>query len=524
MTRTLFFIIILFFIVACAQVSSPSGGPKDEIPPRDSVCSPPNYSTLFIGNKISIRFTEFINLKDLKNNLIVSPFTKTLPEVTVKGKILQINIKDTLEKNTTYLFNFGNAIVDITEGNVAENFSYAFSTGTYLDSSKISGKILNSFTFKPEQDFLVMLYLQQIDSLPMLELPYYLAKTNKEGIFLFSNIKKGNYKIFALKDNNRNYLFDLPDEEIAFQQNLISTDTNITLYSFKEDNEKQFVKKYAEEQPGKIAIYLNKPSEKLNIVLPELQDLIRENYYNTDSIIYWLKNKPDSEKLKFIVYDTDSLLDTLQVRVANFEKTAKEKTTLQYNLQNAKLNLGEHLAITFSRPINVFNDSAIKLFNDTVPIAFKLRFDGQRKLQLEAEWKENANYTLTLLPASFTDIYNYKNDSIKIKFSTYEKKFYGSLQLKIAGEKNQQYIFQLLNEKEQIVKQELLLETGTFNYKQLLPGKYKLRVIFDANLNGKWDTGKYIKNVQPEKVINYSGEVNIRSNWEHELKWEIKNE
>jgi hypothetical protein len=257
--------------------------------------------------------------------------------------------------------------------------------------------------------------------------------------------------------------------------------------------------------------------------MPESQELIRENYYRADTNIYWLKSKPESEKIKFIIYDADSLIDTVLVRVTNFEKTTKEKTGLQYNLQNAKLNLGEHLKITFSRPLNVFNDSMMKLFADTLPVAFQLRFDGHRKLQVEANWKENTKYTLTLLPAFFTDIYNYKNDSIKLNFSTYEKKFYGSLQLKIAGNKNQQYIFQLLNEKEEIVKQELLQETGVYNYTQLIPGKYKLRVISDANLNGKWDTGKYIKNIQPEKVINYSGEVNVRSNWEHELKWEIQN-
>ncbi|CAG0966988.1 MAG: Ig-like domain-containing protein [Bacteroidetes bacterium] len=519
MKKRIPYLVVLGIFFSCAQVSSPTGGPRDETPPRDSVCSPKNNSTSFNEKEIEIRFTEYINLKELSTQLIISPFSKILPEVTVKGKTLRIIIKDTLQENTTYVYHFGKSIVDITEGNAAENFNYVFSTGNTIDTSKISGKVLNSFTFQPEEDFMVMLYTSHNDSAPLTLLPNYIAKTNKEGNFLFTNLKMDRYKIFAIKDNNRNYLFDLPDEIIAYNTNPIAPDTHITLLSFKEDSEKQFVKKSSELQSGKFGIFLNKPSEKIEVKSLDANDLMKENYPSSDTIIYWLKNKPLTEKLRFVITDSDSIIDTVAIRVSNFEKTSKEKTSLSYNLQNANLNLGENIKVTFSRPIETLNDSLLKLYCDSTPIPFKLNFDGFRKLVLEANWEENKNYSLHFLPSFFADVYAYKNDSLTIKFKTHEKKFYGSLQLKIKSNKNQSYIFQLLNEKEEVQKQEVFIQTSAFNYAQIIPGKYKLRVIEDANQNGKWDTGKYIKNIQPEKVIVYTGTLNIRSNWEQEIEW-----
>ncbi len=165
------------------------------------------------------------------------------PEILVKGKKLIIKLKSELTSNTTYSLNFGNAISDITENNVFPNYKYVFSTGDYIDSLSYAGSVINAFDRTPKENIYVLLYDLFQDSIPLKELPRYVALTNKKGEFSITNIANGDYKLFAINDINSNYLFDLPNEEIGFNSDKISiqkSDSNQIVYLFEEEKELQF--------------------------------------------------------------------------------------------------------------------------------------------------------------------------------------------------------------------------------------------------------------------------------------------
>lgn len=216
------FIILLLLTASCANPVAPTGGPKDEKPPTILKTVPLNQSTNFTGNEISIYFDEYINLKDISTQLIISPPLKEAPEFKVKGKRLVTHFKEPLREETTYNIFFGDAIVDITEGNPLSGYKFTFSTGSVLDSMIITGKLINAFNLTPVKGAYVMLYDSVYDSIPYKQIPYYISRTRDNGDFELTNLRDMEYLIFALTDLNSNYLFDQSNEEIAFLDTLIN--------------------------------------------------------------------------------------------------------------------------------------------------------------------------------------------------------------------------------------------------------------------------------------------------------------
>jgi hypothetical protein len=332
----LFITLVLVITGGCAKMVAPTGGPKDEQHPLIEEINPANYSTNFKSKKVKIAFDEFIQLKDLKQNLIISPLLDTQPEISIKGKSLHINFEQAFEDSTTYNIYFGNTVQDYNEGNPIENFQYVFSTGDKIDSMSVQGQVLNSFNLLPEKDVFIMLYNTKYDSIPYKEIPNYISKTNEEGIFRISNIRMDSYKLFCIRDLNKNYLFDMPDEDIAFIDTLIhfdlmsheivdtiyfpdslnfnenpknitinSIDTiiksienyysvpDLTLMLFNENKRVQYLANSKRDSRQKIEFMFNK-SIKDSIIF-ELSDTtiktdwyIKESSINNDTVFYWL--------------------------------------------------------------------------------------------------------------------------------------------------------------------------------------------------------------------------------------------
>jgi|GEM_PF-154094 len=219
--RNLIFLLSLLFAAACANIVAPTGGPRDEDPPVVLRSTPPNYSTHYKGEDVRIFFDEFVELKDLRQNLLVSPPLENDPEIRVRGRSIIMSVEDTLASNTTYNFFFGESIVDITEGNAIPNFQFVVSTGSYVDSLSVAGNVVNAITLEPEPGVFVMMYDKIFDSVPMLQRPVYISKTDEEGNFFIGNMRDGEYLMFGLRDVNSNYLYDSADEKIAFLDSLI---------------------------------------------------------------------------------------------------------------------------------------------------------------------------------------------------------------------------------------------------------------------------------------------------------------
>jgi len=211
----------LILLQACANVGMPSGGPKDTTPPAILESSPANFSTNFKATEAEIQFNEYIQLKNLNKQLIVSPPMEKKPEIKAKGKKILISFQDSLLPNTTYSINFGNAVADFNEGNVLEDFQYVFSTGDVLDSLRISGEVTDAFTSLPVEGAVVMLYKKSGDSLLVNDFPYYVGRSNAKGRFSVKNIADTSYTLLALVDINNNYKYDSPDEQLAFCDSMI---------------------------------------------------------------------------------------------------------------------------------------------------------------------------------------------------------------------------------------------------------------------------------------------------------------
>lgn len=589
------------------------GGPKDETPPRVVKSSPDNYSTKFNTKRVEIEFNEFIQLKNINQELIVSPPSKEKPVVRLRNKSVIIDIEGNLLDSTTYTFNFGQAIVDNNESNLLENYQYVFSTGNYIDSLGISGIILNAFDLKPtEEPITIMLYDDLKDSVPYKKIPMYIGKSTKKGNFEINNVKNDTFKVFALKDKNYNLIYDLPDEEIAFldttfilsgkliQEFLdsvkISKDTttidsvltikadtlatllkdsllqdslvidtitfpkrnkyslSFELFLFQEDRKPQYLLGTSRSNRMKLGFYFNRPKqdslmiEPLNFTCDTNWYLLEENL-SRDTLIYWIKDslvyKRDTLKLHLKYLVTDSIFnyvfldDTVNLvyseeLVQSKKKEKAEKVTEALRLtvsigNGATQDLHKSISLNPEYPIMNTDKSKISLFKlkDTLEYSqeFTLSPDSIyfRKYWIDYKWEEIMNYRLFLEPLAFTDIYGVTNDTVNIAFKAQSLDHYGKLILNLTNVE-QSILVQLLNEKDNILRVNQQNESGLTEFAFLEPGKYKLKIIFDNNENGKWDTGKYLQKLQPERVLFYTGEINVRANWDLELNWNLKNE
>ena len=316
-------------LASCASKLSPTGGPKDEQPPASTGSIPPDYSVNFKSKTISITFNEFIQLNDVQKQLIVSPLMDPFPDITVRRKTLKIRVPDTLKVNTTYTMNFGEAIADIHEGNVARNFQYVFSTGSILDSLEVKGTVFQAVNLKTEKDVLVMLYGDSIsnDSLPYQSLPSYFARTDSAGHFKIRNISPGTYKIFALKDGDNNYRFNRQDEAVAFRFNPVEVpDSNETELRMFVETPPLSVKKITQAYAGKIILAFSAPVPDLRLQ-PMNGDPhqppweILEQSELRDSCILWVSDTL-IDSLNFIVFRGMDPLDTIHFKIPSPLKKA----------------------------------------------------------------------------------------------------------------------------------------------------------------------------------------------------------
>ena len=561
----------LFF--SCAQIVSPTGGATDKTPPKIVKYIPDSMPVNFKTNVIHLKFNEYIKLNDLAGQLVISPPMNKQPDINVKGKDLVIEIKDTLKKNTTYSLNFGGAITDITEGNAIDNYQYVFSTGPIIDSLSFNGTVKNAFTLTPEKGVLVMLYDTFDDSVPLKKTPNYFSKTNADGSFKINYIRPGKYKVFALKDANSNYLYDTPDEMIAFRDSLIELpgQKNIDLLLFKEVPKKQFIKSAKAVEYGHVQVVFNKPVQ--NILIKPLNyrhdhELQMTNIYNDnkDTINIWFKdyqddslqllfseklpNEPNGSKTQSI-NPIDTIVFKMVVR--NDKTRLRVLFPIQYNLTQ---DINKPFSIRFNQPSSI---SPIKLENlsmfcddkeismqhavyfslfDTLLWNVSLVETGSVIIGKNGtvtpdplvysgrvNWKQNTIYKINILPHTFIGYTGVENlDTLKFSFKTREQKFYGNLKLTIKTEKENNRLIQFVSQSGKAEKENSVSSTTILNYQYLYPGNYSVRSINDDDKNQHWTTGNYLKHQQPEKVMYYPKPITIRSNWDLELEWKDGNE
>lgn len=494
------------------------------MPPAVKETIPANESTNFIEKTITVEFNEFIRLDNLTSQLIVSPLMEETPDITVKGKKLVIKIKGELKPNTTYSLNFGDAIQDITEGNIYPNYKYVFSTGSFIDSLNFSGSVIGAFDLIVKESIFVMLYDEFEDSIPKTKKPRYIAKTDKDGQFQITNISQGEYKLFALNDINSNYLFDLPNEEIGFYNELVQIDSSVIdnkIYLFTENTDLQYVTKSANSSYGKIEIEFNLPADSISVFsLNEKVSLgIEEVTENKKMKMYWLTEPFNVENLMLAVSNNKEVIDTLDIELMEPELVVDSVLSVTTNL-GAKFDLNKAIQFTSSRPLSVIDISKISLLEDSVKVDFKFVQDSLniRKYNVEYDFKEKTDYILFVEPKTFKGIYGLENDTILNTFKTKRESDYGNLVLNVFPPFTENYIIHFLL-KNKIVETRYGVGKTTFKFNYLAAGEYDVKLIVDNNNNGIWDTGIYDEKLQPEKVIYYEGKISIQENWDNKIDW-----
>jgi hypothetical protein len=453
----------------CARIVPPQGGPKDTLPPV-LIKAVPRDSLLHmqrIGAKIVLNFDEYVQeLDNASQNILMNPTPKQLPIYESNLKTVTVKIKDTLEPNTTYTINFGNSIKDVDEGNVLRHFTYIFSTGSYLDSGELKGRVRIAQTNKSDSSMIAILEQHTDDSAVAKEIPRYVARIDTLGRFTFRNIETGTYAVYALKDNgdkryrDKSALFAFYDRPVTVTAHAEARDS-ILLYA------------YAEEGP--------RPKTTKPVVKT---------------------NNNNSKKGKK-------------------EKEEKKKLHLANSLTGGKQDILSNLILSYDAPIQKY-DSTLLLLTDTLyhPLTYKFLTDTTRKLfTIKYPWPTDADFKLIVGKEFAVDtdgVTLLKSDTLT--FKTKKESEYGTLTLRLKNFDLARHPVLQFVQSDKIVDS-MRVTSARINRDFYHPGDYELRVLYDANQNGTWDPGSFFGvHRQPEIVVQpQPRKIRVRGNgWENE--------
>lgn len=527
----LIFILLALSLTNCAKRGTITGGLKDTLAPNLKISFPENFSTKFQGDEIKLVFDEYIKLTNVNKQLIISPPMEREPIIlpTTATKYLTIKIKDTLKPNTTYSFNFGQSIADNNEGNALNQFKYVFSTGAYIDSLSLTGTVRDAYEKEADAFISVMLYDMDDkfnDSVVYNKSPRYITNTlDSLKTFKLENLKAGKYLLVAMKDQNSNNKFNPKQDKIGFLKEVITipNDTAYTVDLFKETLDfKTFKpsqssgnklllgydgKQRLKANPPKVVVTSNK------IVVPSLVTKMPEK----DSLQVWYKPlKADSLAISV---SRDNYKEDFILRIKDQKKDSLDIKALQ----NGVLNFRDRFTLEASTPLVKFDKSKIKLLSkDSTAVDFTTEYDDFNQ-QFFIDFKKEASeqYTISLLPGALIDFFEQSNDSLNYKLTTKTPADYANLRVQLQNVKRFPVIVELTNSQGKVIASEFSEAKTTIDFNLVEPTVLTLRLIYDDNKNGVYDTGSYLQKRYSEEVIYSSKEINIHANFDWEETFDV---
>ena len=542
-----------FFILSCARQTTPTGGPRDTIPPSLVQAMPPNGTVNFKGKTIQLNFDEAVILNNPREQIIITPDLGKPVDARVKKNQVTVNLETELAPNTTYSVNFREAVQDITEKNPAQSLKLAFSTGTYIDSLSIDGTVMDALTKKESKEATVALFQSDTFNIFVYR-PTYFTKANEKGHFRIENLKPGSYYLYAFDDKNKNLIADSKTESYGFVQDLITLSKNIdsirvplvrldsrpititgarpsgTFFNIKTSkNLEHYTIRAVDHQP---------------IVSSFGEDFANIRVYNTFDAI-------DSVGVHFTATDSiqHSVDTTLYVK---FQKRVTKPENFQFQLQDLNVIGTKGIIrgnLQFNKPVLAVNfDSIFYRIDSTTVVTLtneSLRWDSLRnKLFIEQQFDKNlipkpATATTQQRPraTSTTPSTDRKNSSsnefytgnaafISIELDSSRRLIEKATPTKLeetgvlivqVQTSAPKFFVQLLNKDYKVLAS--TRNSKKFNFEDLKPGDYQLRLVIDTDDNGKWDPGNFYENRPPEAVYYYLNEksvpiINLKANWE----------
>jgi len=522
--------VICITVLSCAKKGRPSGGAKDIEPPKMLNATPENYSTNFTGQEIKIYFNEYVKLNDLTKQLIISPPLKIRPLITPQGgasKYVKIKIYDTLQPNTTYSFNFGKSIVDNNESNPYSYFKYVFSTGKSIDSLELKGSIRDAIA-KTADDFVsVMLYEVDstfTDSVVYNKTPRYITNTlDSTTSFKFENLKAGKYLLTALKEESDNYMFNQKTDKIAFKKDFITIPNEDTheLTLFKEIQNYRS-RKPKHERKNRIKFrYEGEATDEVIIKLLSDKNIVSTitKEVDNDTLQYWFKPNIDLDSLNFTMTHKQKI-DSFTVRMRKKVKA----DSLAFKTLSTILDFDMDYKIVPTTPITTIDDSKIEILDkDSTIVPFKVSVDKLTSvIHLEFDKKESEKYAISILPDAFTDFFDDTNDTLSYRASTKALSAYGNFRVTLNNAPKTPLVVQLVTKTGDVKYEKSGTGVYVFDFSNINAATYNLRVVFDDNNNKKYDTGNYLKKIQPERIAYHPEEIEIRANWDVDEQFTLK--
>lgn len=572
------------FILSCANIARPTGGPVDTTPPVFVRSNPKPNQLNFNKNKIEIEFDEIIQIDKPSEKVIISPAQKEMPQIRTSGRKVIVELQDSLLPGTTYTIDFSDAISDNNEKNPLYNFSFSFSTGASIDTLQVGGVVLNAENLEPVTGMLVGLHSDLNDSAFTKSPMQRIAKSDAYGRFTIKNIGEGTYRIFGLNDANRDYKFDNPSEDIAFfdmpitptVEMVMHADTiwsdsttidtikmmalphfypnNLVLKVFNEQFKTRYLEKNERKDRNRFSLIFAAPDDSLPVLTPlnfQQKDwaIIEKNPTN-DTLLYWIKDSAiyNMDTLIFAAEykRTDSLRqlspfkDTLNLifrerktvsRKSKKDKKDEDKAPVIEFLKispqfSSIINIYEKLRFTFDQPLDSINNESIKLELkvDTVWTPVKDFTFYQDSLQHRVFFLKNKwkpGGEYRVSLDSLAAVSIYGNPSNKL---------FQPFKVKTVEEYSNFYIetqgikdsafVELLNSSDKPVRKSPVKDGGA-EFIYVDPGTYYIRLVKDRNGNGKFDTGNYAEKRQPEEVFYYPTSIDLKANWDVEQTWDV---
>ena len=447
----------LLLFSSCANIIPPGGGPRDSLPPRLIMALPKDSAVNVTNKNITLTFDEFVTLQNPQEAVIISPYpsAKGSPLFDYKLRNVTVKLKDSLEPNTTYSLDFGDAIRDVNEGNNAREFTYIFSTGNKIDYNTYAGKVILAESGRIDSTLIVVLHKNLSDTAVIKDRPRYFTRLNGKGEFKFHHLPDGNFAVYVIEGQN-NFLkrYDDSTRMFAFRNSPVTINSNTlpdTLYAFEE-----------------------------------------------------FKRKPAGS--------------SSQPRIAPGKEDKRLKYTI--DLDNGQQDLLSNLTLTFNRKLTTFDTAGFALldtgFHKLSGYTFSLD-TGKTKVVLKYKWKEASQFRLLINKEAVADSSGTmlsKADSIR--FIAKRESDYGSLRIRFANlDLSKNPVLQIvIGDK---ITESVPLTQSDFVRKMFAPGSYDLRILYDANKNGIWDTGHFKTKQQPEVVQRVPRQLTIKGNWDNEV-------
>lgn len=531
--RNLISIIAILLLIRCANQTSPTGGPQDKKPPVLLESSPKNNEKNFKAKTFELSFDELVKLKNANEEVLITPSLGKKSKIVAKKNKVLITPEKPLEDSTTYTINFRDAVQDLNEGNPAYNLRLAFSTGPEIDSLQILGSVNELFKEQIPEKITVALYQQDTFNI-FNHTPVYFTRTDAKGRFSITNLKAGEYYIYAFEDKSRNLKVDSKSEKFGFQTQ------PIILGAKKQDSTKIWLTR-VDARPLKITsirntdrqskIKFNKAIDSINVTAKDYELIYQ--YANTqEEILIFNPPKKDSVQIKIFAIDSvGNKLDTVSYIKINNTKLPKEKFTIQlnepvYNIEKQQATIEG----TFSKPLDGFTLDSLFIQLDTTqfvtidkkdisvdPVKHKIKITKTFRALPSKDEKSKAPQPIFIAgKGSFISIEGDTSKSVISNIKILKEDEMGALSIKVSTSITN-YILELMNPKGTVIK--TLQNPKNYVFKNLVPDEYKIRVIIDTNNNGKWDIGNFEKKVEAEPVFLYKTidkkySTPVRANWE----------